>query len=56
VIDARAPKGGSRAAGVDTEGRAGEKFRKAVQDQGDYWFKAGVLTSKPDLSKQSTLR
>jgi ABC-type nitrate/sulfonate/bicarbonate transport system substrate-binding protein len=28
-----------------------QKFRKAIQDQGDYWFKAGVLTSKPDLSK-----
>lgn len=30
---------------------ASEKFRKAIQDQGDYWFKAGVLKSKPDLSK-----
>lgn len=28
-----------------------EKFRKAIQDQGDYWFEAGVLKSKPDLSK-----
>jgi ABC-type nitrate/sulfonate/bicarbonate transport system substrate-binding protein len=26
-------------------------FRKAVEDQGDYWFKAGVLKTKPDLSK-----
>ncbi len=26
-------------------------FRKAVQDQGDYWFAAGVLKARPDLSK-----
>ncbi|MEO8977121.1 MAG: hypothetical protein ABI552_15370, partial [Casimicrobiaceae bacterium] len=28
-----------------------ERFRKAIQDQGDYWFQAGVLKSKPDLSR-----
>jgi NitT/TauT family transport system substrate-binding protein len=30
---------------------ASEAFGKAVQEQGDYWFKAGVLKTKPDLSK-----
>ncbi len=28
-----------------------EAFRKAVQDQGDYWHGAGVLKTRPDLSK-----
>jgi ABC-type nitrate/sulfonate/bicarbonate transport system substrate-binding protein len=28
-----------------------EQFRKAVQEQGDYWFNAGVLKTRPDLSK-----
>lgn len=26
-------------------------FKKAVQDQGDFWFAAGVLKARPDLSK-----